>query len=262
MFWRYDKKKCRFHQMLYIYAFIVLLIIYHVNKAISCIKLKCVKCRVLHIVLTIPLNFSHYNCTTILINLCARDNLWKKPTAHTHKVGESEWMNCVAMRENILYQTLINISIDRQNAWNLHKNIIITLIVFPFRCGTMEDTHSEAKKNAVNRRIKSAMRSQSDIANNEKYCSFAQTLESDEPIKLVAQIKTNYNVSVQDDEIGPGNLLSRNRQKRIYFRAIHVAGDLSHRNYRQMRCNAKKSPNTVTIADKPSDSRACTNNKR
>lgn len=30
--------------------------------------------------------------------------------------------------------------------------------------------------------------------NNEKYCSFAQTLESDEPIKLVAQIKTNYNV--------------------------------------------------------------------
>lgn len=88
--------------------------------------------------------------------------------------------------------------------------------------------------------MKSAMRSQSDIANNEKYCSFAQTLESDEPIKLVAQIKTNYNVSVQDDEIGPGNLLSRNRQKRIYFRAIHVAGDLSHRNYRQMRCNAKK----------------------
>lgn len=55
----------------------------------------------------------------------------------------------------------------------------------------------------IARRSQSGSEKQKIKRNNEKYCSFAQTLESDEPIKLVAQIKTNYNVWTPDDEIGP-----------------------------------------------------------
>lgn len=111
--------------------------------------------------------------------------------AFEHSIHEN--INCIETRTEIKHrlQQFNDLTADEQNK---NERFIFSVYRTFWRIHTAKQNNNKKQKvTTIHRR-----RSQSGaLKNNEKYCFFAQTLESDEPIKLVAQIKTNYNVGIQ-----------------------------------------------------------------
>lgn len=132
---------------------------------------------------------------------------------------------------------------DMTHRKNLHKNIIIKLIVFPLNVrwvGFLRHIQNNWNWH-INRKMKPYLYILFEwtasngghhkmnvltiaIWRNKKLRTdivlLHRRLQATAPIKLVAQIKsqTNYSVwSSQDDEIGPSNLLSRNKLASAYI---------------------------------------------